>query len=122
PHAPIDTQYSGDPDGTTPVSVAVMENGTAAPSRTSVPGSVVLTAAPARGSASVDLATGAITYTASGFFRGTDTFQYTFTDSAGEVSNSGTVTVVVNRPMANDDFADTDGNNPVAVNVLDNDT
>src|SRR5207302_111899 len=63
-----------------------------------------------------------VRYTATGFFQGTDTFQYTVKDSAGATSNPATVTVVVNRPTANDDFADTDGNNPVTVDVLANDT
>src|SRR5262245_37195357 len=77
---------------------------------------------PAHGTTMVDPGLGAIIYTPAAGFSGTDTFIYTVTDVAGMVSNPGRVTVIVNRPTANDDFTDTDAGNPVIINVLENDT
>src|SRR5262249_11890411 len=69
----------------------------------------------------VDPATGAVTYTASGLFVGTDSLQYTVTDIHGATSNAATVTLIVNRPTAADDSARTTGA-PVTIDVLPNDT
>ncbi len=63
-----------------------------------VDSSVTVTTAPANGTASVNTADGSINYTPSGLFVGTDTFQYTVTDTDGETSNPATVTVTVVRP------------------------
>jgi hypothetical protein len=86
------------------------------------PTSVTVTTTPSHGSVSVDPTTGAITYTPVDGFEGTDTFNYTVADFANAVSNPAKVTVVVNRPTANDDFTDTDAGNGVTINVLANDT
>src|SRR5262249_271989 len=86
------------------------------------PSSVTVTTAPSHGSVSADPTTGAITYTPVDGFEGTDTFNYTVTDFANAVSNPAKVSIVVNRPTANDDFTDTDAGNPVIINVLENDT
>src|SRR5262249_31129926 len=77
---------------------------------------------PAHETAIVDPAVGAIIYTPVAGFSGTDTFTYTVADVAGMVSSPGHVSVIVNRPTANDDFTDTDAGNPVVINVLANDT
>ncbi len=119
---PVAHDDVADTDGNNPVAVDVLANDLASTGNALVPGSVSVVSGPARGTVSVNPATGAVTYTASGFFRGTDSFAYTVRDSGGATSAAGTVTVVVNRPTANDDFADTDGTNPVAVNILANDT
>src|SRR5262245_53088992 len=57
-------------------------------------------------------------YKAPAGFEGTVGFSYALTG----VSHAINVTIIVNRPTANDDFADTDGVNPVTIDVLENDT
>ena len=111
-----------DTDGNNPVAVAVLTNDLASTGQTLQPGTVTVTTNPTRGTVAVNPSTGEVTYTAAGFFLGTDSFRYTVKDTGGNTSAPATVTIVVNRPTANDDFADTDGNNPVPVNVLENDT
>ena len=52
---------------------------------------------------------GKISYTAPANFRGTATITYKVFGVDHTASNVATVSVVVNRPTANDDIADTDG-------------
>jgi hypothetical protein len=111
-----------DTDGTTPVTVPVLANDVAPTGATFVPSTVTVTARPLHGTATVNPSTGAITYTAGGTFTGTDTFQYTVLASNGLVSSPTTVSVRVNRPVAADDWVDTDGTNAVNIPVLANDT
>ncbi len=71
-------------------------------------------------------ATGAITFTPTVNFNGSDSFTYTANDIYS-VSNTGTVTITVNpvndAPVANDDSASTNEDTPVTTgNVLTNDT
>jgi uncharacterized repeat protein (TIGR01451 family) len=63
---------------------------------TLTPASVTVTSAPANGSTSVNTSNGRITYTPSGNFNGTNTFQYTVNDNRAATSNAATVTVTVN--------------------------
>src|SRR5262249_19122629 len=84
-------------------------------------GGVIVLSQPAHGTVSVNHSTGAITYTASASFKGIDTFRYQARDSGGAVG-SATVSVRVNRPVAADDWTDTDGTNPVTIAVLANDS
>src|SRR5262249_37078631 len=108
-----------DTDGTNPVVIDVLGNDSAqAGIRLS---SVALHSLPQHGSASVN-ADGTVTYQAFAGLGGTDPFSYAMQDVNGAGPNTGTVTVVVNRPKANDDDIDTDAGNPVTVSVLDNDT
>jgi hypothetical protein len=112
-----------DTDAGNPVTVDVLANDTDPDGADKLDKSTVtVVTAAAHGATSVDSATGEITYTPQTGFSGTDTFAYTVTDVNGAVSNPATVTVVVNRPQANDDAVDTDGTNPVAVPVLANDS
>src|SRR5205823_12973865 len=85
------------------------------------PSTVTISTEATHGTLSVNPLTGDISYTSIGFFIGTDTFKYTVSDGTS-TSAPATVSIVVNRPTANDDFLDTDGNNPVTVDVLANDT
>jgi hypothetical protein len=116
-----------DTDGSTPVTVSVLDNDKPAvnllggPTHALVPGSVRLATAPHHGQVTIDKADGSMTYTAAAGFVGTDTFRYTVKDTAGVSSHGGLVTIRVNGPVAGDDWADTDGTNPVTVSVLDND-
>ncbi|HJZ90593.1 MAG TPA: Ig-like domain-containing protein, partial [Gemmataceae bacterium] len=108
-----------DTDGTNPVTVHVLANDVGVGGM--VPGSVRISRAPAGGRVTVDPETGAITYTASTTFAGTDTFRYTARDASGHFG-SATVSIRINRPVAADDWVDTDGTNSVTINVLENDT
>src|SRR5207302_455950 len=83
PTNPTANDDAADTDGNAPVTVDVLANDTAPAGRTLQPGTVAVTSPPARGSVSVDPTTGQVTYTAAGFFMGTDTFRYTVKDSAG---------------------------------------
>jgi Bacterial Ig domain/SdrD B-like domain len=83
---------------------------------------VVLASQPSHGAASIDPSTGSVTYTPGAQYFGTDTFTYTVRDSKGGLAGPARVSVVVNRPTANDDFSETFGTTPVTVSALDNDT
>ncbi|CAN5465013.1 hypothetical protein BH11PLA2_BH11PLA2_29310 [soil metagenome] len=111
-----------DTDGNNPVAVAVLANDAAANGLTLNPATVHVLSGPFHGRVSFDTKSGDVTYTSIGFFQGTDTFYYNVKDSSGAVSTTAKVSVVINRPVANDDFAQTTGINPVVIPVLDNDT
>jgi hypothetical protein len=119
---PVAADDFSDTDGNNPVTVHILANDHAIPPAQLSPSTVSIVSPPSHGQVSVDPATGDATYTSIGFFMGTDVFRYTVKDTLGQTSNRARVTVIVNRPTANDDFADTDGNNPVTINVLANDT
>ena len=87
-----------------------------------VASSVRITTAPAHGHAVVDPPDGTITYTAAAGFAGSDTFHYAFVDAGGNMSRSGLVTIQINRPVAGEDWTDTDAGNPVKIDVLENDS
>ena len=86
--------------------------------------SVSAVGTPASGAAAV-VGPGSIEYTPDPGFVGIDTFSYTVTDPSGAI-DSASVTVTVsatNRPPeAVDDFAATDPETPVAIDVLANDS
>jgi hypothetical protein len=108
-----------DTDGTNPVVINVLANDSVPPAVQ--PATVLLQSLPVHGSATVGK-DGSVTYKAVSGFGGTDTFTYDLQTSDGATSNAATVTVVVNRPKANDDVIDTDAGNPVTIAVLANDT
>ncbi len=60
-----------------------------------VPSTVLVASGPNNGTTSVDPVTGAVTYTPSTGFLGTDTFTYTVEDDSTNISNAATVTVRV---------------------------
>src|SRR5262245_4345452 len=115
---PVANDDFADTDGNNPVDIPVLSNDSAQAGINVH--SLAIVASPANGTVFVNRSTGVVTYAAAGNFGGTDTFQYTFADNLGAVSNAATVTVVVNHPKANDDFTDTDAGNPVTINVLEN--
>ncbi len=109
----------------TPVTINVLANDADPAGATLLPSSVTITTQPTFGSVSVNPTTGSVLYTPAFNRSGTDTFQYTVTDSNGVTSKPGTVTVnvtfVPKAPVAANDVAGTDENAPVTVNVLAND-
>src|SRR5262249_15743582 len=117
-----------DPDGRNPVTVAILANDSSSQptqgnhSITLKPNTIAIKNGPLHGALAVNNQTGEITYTAFANFTGTDSLQYTVKDSKGVLSNLATVSIQVNRPTAADDWVDTDGTNPVDINVLENDT
>ena len=69
---------------------------------TLLPASVTISTNPLDGTTSVNASNGAITYTPAAGFTGTDTFQYTISDTTGAVSAPATVTVTVTAiPIGN---------------------
>ncbi len=82
------------PAAETSVTVDVLANDGSL-SSTLVPSSVVISAAPANGSALIDPSTGKITYTPAKGFSGTDTFTYVVMDTLGLESAPTNVDVVV---------------------------
>ena len=92
--------------------------------------SVTIDTAPANGIATVDQATGQITYTHNGSATTSDSFTYTVDDNEGAVSNVATVTISINEvvipnlaPIAQDDDVDPiDINGTVLIDVLSNDS
>jgi hypothetical protein len=112
-----------DTDAGNPVTISVLENDTDPDGNDKLDASsVTVSGAPAHGTTSLDPATGAVTYTPAAGFAGTDTFLYTVSDVNDAVSNPARVTVVVNRPTANDDFTSTNQDTAVTINVAENDT
>lgn len=86
-----------------------------------LPSSVTVSSAPSNGGTSV--AGNVITYTPTGFFTGTDSYDYTITDVDGETSTA-TVSVTIGPkrlPTANGDTAEVDQDDSVAIGVTGND-
>src|SRR5262249_14371140 len=111
-----------DTDARNAVAIPVLDNDTSFGSAL-VPSSVALASAPSRGVATANAPlSGEFTYSPTPGFFGTDTFTYTVMNSAGQTSNPATVSVIVNRPTANDDFAKAAGATPVTIDVVSNDT
>ena len=80
---------------------------------------------PGLGEISVDPATGVVTYTPEPGACGSDGFTYRVDDFDGTTSNEATVTidVVCNEPpAAHEDFASTDENTSIGINVTSNDS
>jgi ELWxxDGT repeat protein len=64
-------------------------------------GTVVIVGQPSHGTASVNAATGAITYTAATTYSGADTLTYRVSDNQGRQSNVATVTFTVTAGVSN---------------------
>nr|WP_261341202.1 Ig-like domain-containing protein [Fimbriiglobus ruber] len=85
---------------------------------------VSITGGPSHGTATLNPATNAITYTPAAGFTGTDTLTYSAVDGSGAVSNTATVVITVLGPtngthdVVNPIAARTDAGTPVAVDVL----
>ena len=108
-----------------PVVIAVLSNDSDVDGALQ-PGSVTIVTAVTNGSTTIDIASGAVTYTPNSNFFGSDTFTYTVADDDGGVSNVATVTVNVSDdndlPVAVDDAVSTPEDSAVVVQVLTNDS
>jgi hypothetical protein len=108
------------------VVINVLANDVAPAAATLNAGSVAIVTPPAAGSASVNAATGQITYSAAGVSSGTDSFSYTVADSNQHISNAATVTVAIMglgpAPLAVDDAATVPAAGTVTINVISNDS
>lgn len=88
-------------------------------------GSIAIVNAPTNGSVAVN-SDGTLTYTPNADFNGSDSLQYTITDSAGLTSLAATVSLTINpvndAPVANNDLVNVDEDTSVDINILGNDT
>ncbi|WP_281266879.1 Ig-like domain-containing protein [Curtobacterium sp. 9128] len=80
---------------------------------------ITSTTAPTNGTLTVDKATGTYSYTPNDGFSGSDSFTYTATDKAGNLTTA-TVRITV-TPTVTDDTATTPANTPLTVDVQHND-
>ena len=79
---------------------------------------------PAHGSLDIDPSTGVTTYYPSNGHCGSDTFSYVVEDNEGEGSNEATVDIQIRcnqPPSAHNDYATTDENTAIEINVVSND-
>jgi len=88
--------------------------------------SVAIASAPAHGSTQINPTTGAVTYTPTANYFGSDSFTYTVKDNTGAISNAAAVNINVtpvnDPPVANNDTATTNEDVAVNIPVLNNDT
>ncbi|MTD16653.1 tandem-95 repeat protein [Nakamurella sp. YIM 132087] len=110
-----------------PVSIPVLTNDTITTGGSPLnPASVTVTAAPAHGTTAVNTTTGAITFTPTTGYSGTDTFTYRVCDSSSPTPVCATATVTVtignNTVTANPDARTTQPITATTTNVLSNDT
>ncbi|MBU6953421.1 tandem-95 repeat protein [Hahella sp. HN01] len=86
---------------------------------------VEIVAAPLHGVVNINVSTGAVSYTPSSTFSGTDQFQYRVKDDSDALSNTATVTLTTgslnDAPLANNDSATTNEDAAVVIEILDND-
>jgi len=119
---PALTNDWADTDGTTAVTINVLANDHAPFGATLLANTVqVASTPPAVGGTATVETNGEIKFQAYDKFSGTGSFTYSVKDSFGDTATA-LVSVRVNRPNAADVWADTDGNTPVKIDVLANDT
>lgn len=116
----------------TSVTVFTLANDAAGmPNRSLVASSVVITASPKYGTATVDPATGNVIYTPMDFYTGMDTLTYTVQDDAEPTQGQATALQIIridpqegaiNNTLAADDYVNTYADVPVTGNVQLNDT
>ena len=85
------------------------------------PGSVTVTAGPAKGTKSVNPQNGKITYTPNAGYTGSDSFTYQICDSGSACVNAQVTIYIHGEPEAVDDTDTTDEDSPKEINVLLND-
>jgi hypothetical protein len=102
---PVAAAESATTSAATPVTINVAAAATDNANGTIVDSSVAITTAPANGQTSINTSTGTITYTPTAGFTGTDTFQYTISDTTGAVSAPATITIIVTSQPIGDPIA-----------------
>ena len=117
---PVATDDSATTQEDSPVTIAVLDNDS------DIDGNPLTVSSVTQGNnGAVTIANGAVTYTPSANFNGTDSFTYTVADGQGgtdTASVSVSVSAVNDPPVAANDSATTSEDTPVTINVLDNDT
>ncbi len=104
------------------VNVTVLSNDTDVEGNIDIT-SVVIVTQPANGTVGVNTQTGVVNYVHNGGLSTSDSFTYTFRDTQGAVSNSGTVSItILRRPVANDDVLTVQRGDDGTLNVIANDT
>ncbi|TMO54832.1 hypothetical protein CWC18_20600 [Pseudoalteromonas aurantia] len=89
-------------------------------------GDITLTSEPLHGVVTLSQADGTLTYIPDLNVVATDTFKYTIADSNGEVSNEATISINIgainDRPIVENDSAQTDEDTPLTLDILHNDS
>lgn len=103
--------------------IAVLANDSAGPGQKLEPSSVTIVTPPQHGTATVDSASGSVTYQPVSLYSGNDSFQYTVADGLGARSNVATVSIRVQpAPVASNDTGTLQANQSITLNVLAHDT
>ncbi|MFT4924767.1 MAG: hypothetical protein ACI8WB_000851 [Phenylobacterium sp.] len=112
-------------DEDTSVTIDVLANDVTSGSSLN-PASVTIVTEPANGTTSINTANGFVTYTPKADINGSDTFSYTVSDLAGNVSASTAVTITItpinDAPVAANDTTSTTEDTALVIDVLANDT
>lgn len=126
--APVANDDTATTNEDTPVVINVLANDTDVDGNPD-PATVTIIVPPSHGVATVNPATGAVTYTPSQDYNGVDSLVYEVYDNGfplPALSDTATVTITVNpvndAPVALDDTAETDEDAPVSIDVLANDS
>ncbi|MBE0370701.1 hypothetical protein PAUR_b0784 [Pseudoalteromonas aurantia 208] len=89
-------------------------------------GGIKLTSEPTHGAVTLNQANGTLTYIPNLNVVATDTFKYTIADSNEEVSNEATISINIgainDRPVVENDSAQTDEDTPLTLDILHNDS
>ncbi len=101
---PVVSPESATTQAVTPVTINVLQDATDTGGALN-PATVNVSTLPTSGTTSINTSNGAITYTPNPGFSGTDTFQYTVSDSTGAVSDPATVTITVTAAPVGDPVA-----------------
>jgi len=112
-----------DTDENEPVQINILANDSD-PDGSLIPSSVSIIQKPIHGTIDVDPSTGVVTYSPSNGSCGSDVFTYIVEDNEGAASNEATVDIEVQcneSPVADDDYATTDENTSIEINVSAND-
>jgi len=105
----------------TPVPVAVLNNDSD-PDGFLIPSTVTITVPAGNGTATPNPVTGIIDYVPAPGYYGQDTFEYEVCDNDGMCDDAKVTITILAPPIAEDDFEVTDENEPVDIDILDNDT
>jgi len=109
----------------TPVLIDILANDSD-PDGTLVPSSTTVISGPGHGSVTINPTNGKANYTPNTGHTGTDSFQYRVCDNDGACATANVIITInpiqVNLPpVANNDYGTTNQNNPVTLNILNND-